>query len=138
MALLEQLLWAPVKASKEALRLKALAHQLVSRLAKKHWAECLMFWETQLMKKDLLEQKHANQFTPKHPLLKNKLEAQGLAVNGPFIQGPEGGGLANGSGSDAIFFTDPNGVCFEINTGAMTVAEYHETKAETGEHFADA
>ena len=69
---------------------------------------------------------------------KNKLEAQGLAVNGPFIQGPEGGGLANGSGSYAIFFTDPNGVCFEINAGAMTVAEYHETKAKTGGHLADA
>ena len=40
---------------------------------------------------------------------KIKLEASGLAVNGPFIQGPEGGGLANGSGSYAIFFTDPNG-----------------------------
>ena len=69
---------------------------------------------------------------------KNKLETQGLTVKGPFIQGPEGGGLANGSGSYAIFFTDPNGVCFEINAGAMTVAEYHETKAETGRHLADA
>ena len=69
---------------------------------------------------------------------KNKLEAHGLTVNGPFIQGPEGGGLANGSGSYAIFFTDPNGVCFEINTGAMTVAEYRETKAETADHLANA
>ena len=69
---------------------------------------------------------------------KNKLETQGLTVKGPFIQGPEGGGLANGSGSYAIFFTDPNGVCFEINAGAMTVAEYHETKAEKGGHLADA
>ena len=69
---------------------------------------------------------------------KHKLEAHGLTVNGPFIQGPEGGGLANGSGSYAIFFTDPNGVCFEINTGAMTVAEYRETKAETAEHLANA
>ena len=69
---------------------------------------------------------------------KIKLEARGLTVDGPFIQGPEGGGLANGSGSYAIFFTDPNGVCFEINAGAMTVAEYRESKAETKERLADA
>ena len=69
---------------------------------------------------------------------KTKLEAHGLSVNGPFIQGPEGGGLPNGSGSYAIFFTDPNGVCFEINAGAMTVAEFRESKAETGEKLADA
>ncbi len=69
---------------------------------------------------------------------KIKLEARGLTVDGPFIQGPEGGGLANGSGSYAIFFTDPNGVCFEINAGAMTVAEYRKSKAETKERLADA
>ena len=69
---------------------------------------------------------------------KIKLEASGLAVNGPFIQGPEGGGLANGSGSYAIFFTDPNGVCFEINADAMTVAEYHESKTHTETQPADA
>ncbi len=64
---------------------------------------------------------------------KTKLEARGVAVDGPFIQGPEGGGLANGSGSYAIFFTDPNGVCFEIHAGAMTVAEYRKSKAELGD-----
>ena len=69
---------------------------------------------------------------------KTKLESHGLAVNGPFIQGPEGGGLANGSGSYAIFFTDPNGVCFEINAGAMTVSEYRVSKAKSGEHLTDA
>ncbi len=69
---------------------------------------------------------------------KTKLEALGLTVEGPFIQGPEGGGLANGSGSYAIFFTDPNGVCFEINAGAMTVAEYHKSKAETGDQLTGA
>ena len=69
---------------------------------------------------------------------KTKLEALGLTVEGPFIQGPEGGGLANGSGSYAIFFTDPNGVCFEINAGAMTVAEYRKSKADTGDRLADA
>jgi catechol 2,3-dioxygenase-like lactoylglutathione lyase family enzyme len=69
---------------------------------------------------------------------KIKLEARGLTVDGPFIQGPEGGGLANGSGSYAIFFTDPNGVCFEINAGAMTVAQYRESKAGTGEQLAGA
>ncbi len=69
---------------------------------------------------------------------KIKLESRGLTVDGPFIQGPEGGGLANGSGSYAIFFTDPNGVCFEINAGAMTVAEYHKSKAETGDQLTDA
>ncbi len=69
---------------------------------------------------------------------KTKLEARGVTVAGPFIQGPEGGGLANGSGSYAIFFTDPNGVCFEIHAGAMTVAEYRKSKAETKERLADA
>lgn len=69
---------------------------------------------------------------------KDKLEARGLTVDGPFIQGPEGGGLANGSGSYAIFFTDPNGVCFEISAGAMTVAEYRKSKAETNERLTDA
>ncbi len=69
---------------------------------------------------------------------KIKLESRGLTVDGPFIQGPEGGGLANGSGSYAIFFTDPNGVCFEINAGAMTVDEYRKSKAETKERLADA
>ncbi len=69
---------------------------------------------------------------------KIKLESRGLTVDGPFIQGPEGGGLANGSGSYAIFFTDPNGVCFEINAGAMTVAEYHKSKAETGDQLTGA
>lgn len=69
---------------------------------------------------------------------KTKLEARGIAVGGPFIQGPEGGGLANGSGSYAIFFTDPNGVCFEIHADAMTVADYRKMDAERGEQLADA
>ncbi len=46
--------------------------------------------------------------------------------------------MANGSGSYAIFFTDPNGVCFEINAGAMTVAEYRKSKAAPGEQVANA
>jgi catechol 2,3-dioxygenase-like lactoylglutathione lyase family enzyme len=69
---------------------------------------------------------------------KTKLEANGVTVRGPTIQGPEGGGLANGSGSYAIFFTDPNGVCFEIHADAMTVSDYHKTKAELGDQLADA
>ena len=69
---------------------------------------------------------------------KTKLESHGVTVRGPFIQGPEGGGLPNGSGSYAIFFSDPNGICFEINAGAMTVAEYRKSKAASGEHPAEA
>jgi len=53
-----------------------------------------------------------------------KLEAKGIEIDGPYIQGPDGGGLDGGSGSYAIFFTDPNGICFEIYTGAMSVADY--------------
>ncbi len=69
---------------------------------------------------------------------KTRLEEHGLTVRGPFIQGPEGDGLANGSGSYAIFFTDPNGICFEIHADAMTVAEYRRYEAERGEQLADA
>jgi catechol-2,3-dioxygenase len=58
-----------------------------------------------------------------------KLEARGIAIDGPHIQGPEGGGVDNGSGSYAIFFTDPNGICFEIYTGAMTLPEFREQEA---------
>ncbi len=36
---------------------------------------------------------------------KEKLEAAGLTINGPSIQGPEGDGLTAGSGSYAIFFS---------------------------------
>lgn len=58
-----------------------------------------------------------------------KLEAKGVEIDGPYIQGPEGGGLDNGSGSYAVFFTDPNGVCFEIYSGAMTLPEYRAQQA---------
>lgn len=53
-----------------------------------------------------------------------RLTAQGVAVDGPRIQGPEDGGLDEGSGSYGIFFRDPNGVCFEIFAEPMTVSEY--------------
>lgn len=56
------------------------------------------------------------------------LEAQGVKTAGPSIQGPLGGGLENGSGSYSIFFQDPNGICFEIYTGSMTVAEFKASK----------
>ena len=69
---------------------------------------------------------------------KTTLESRGLAVRGPFIQGPEGGGVANGSGSYAIFFTDPNGVCFEIHADAMTVAQYRKYEAAREEQPAGA
>ena len=56
-----------------------------------------------------------------------KLTANGIKVHGPQIQGPEGGGLPEGSSSYTIFFHDPNGVCFEIFAEPMTVSEYHAT-----------
>jgi catechol 2,3-dioxygenase-like lactoylglutathione lyase family enzyme len=59
---------------------------------------------------------------------KEKLTAQGIRVTGPQIQGPEGGGLAGGSGSYTIFFTDPNGICFEIFAEAMTVQEFRRSQ----------
>jgi len=58
-----------------------------------------------------------------------KLTAAGIEVHGPQIQGPEGGGLPEGSGSYTIFFHDPNGVCFEIFADPMTVGEYQEFEA---------
>ena len=52
----------------------------------------------------------------------------GVKIAGPSIQGPEGGGLNNGSGSYSIFFQDPNGICFEIYAGSMNVSEFKESK----------
>jgi catechol-2,3-dioxygenase len=62
-----------------------------------------------------------------------KLTAQGIAVHGPQIQGPEGGGLTEGSGSYTIFFHDPNGVCFEIFAEPLTVSQYRQQAAARGE-----
>ena len=56
----------------------------------------------------------------------DKLTANGIEVTGPQIQGPEGGGLPEGSCSYTIFFHDPNGVCFEIFAEPLTVGEYRE------------
>ena len=61
---------------------------------------------------------------------KKKLLARGLEIDGPHIHAPEGGGVAGGSASYAIFFTDPNGICFEIYAGAMTLPEFREMLAE--------
>ncbi len=58
-----------------------------------------------------------------------KLTANGIEVKGPQIQGPEGGGLDNGSSSYTIFFNDPNGICFEIFADADTVAKFRERVA---------
>ena len=55
---------------------------------------------------------------------KKKLNNEGIKTLGPSIQAPEGDGLEKGSGSYSIFFNDPNGICFEIYTGAMTVEEF--------------
>jgi catechol 2,3-dioxygenase-like lactoylglutathione lyase family enzyme len=57
------------------------------------------------------------------------LKAKGVTLDGPYIQGPAGGGLGAGSGSYSVFFTDPNGVCFEIFAEPMTVTEFHQTRA---------
>ena len=56
------------------------------------------------------------------------LEKKGVKTVGPSIQGPEGGGLDNGSGSYSIFFQDPNGICFEIYTGSMNVSKFKASK----------
>lgn len=58
-----------------------------------------------------------------------KLNAHGIALDGPQILGPAGGGLDAGSSSYSVFFTDPNGVCFEIFAEPMTVAEYRIARA---------
>jgi catechol 2,3-dioxygenase-like lactoylglutathione lyase family enzyme len=57
------------------------------------------------------------------------LKAKGVAIDGPHIQGPAGGGLDAGSSSYSIFFYDPNGVSFEIFSEPMTVAEFRKTRA---------
>ena len=58
-----------------------------------------------------------------------KLTAAGIEIDGPYVQGPGGGGLDGGSGSYAIFFNDPNGICFEIYAGAMTLPEFRRSEA---------
>ena len=58
-----------------------------------------------------------------------KLTAHGIPLKGPQIQGPEGGGLDNGSSSYTIFFHDPNGICFEIFADADTVTKFRERQA---------
>ena len=58
-----------------------------------------------------------------------KLEAESILLDGPHIQGPEGGGLEAGSSSYSVFFTDPNGICFEIFSEPMTVAAFREVRA---------
>lgn len=60
---------------------------------------------------------------------KKKLQARGIETDGPHVHGPEGGGMSTGSGSYAIFFTDPNGICFEIFAGAMTLLEFRNSQA---------
>ena len=60
---------------------------------------------------------------------RDRLAAKGIAIDGPHIQGPEGGGLTGGSGSYAIFFTDPNGICFEIYADAMTLPKFRRQEA---------
>lgn len=57
------------------------------------------------------------------------LAAKGIALDGPHVQGPEGGGLEAGSSSYSVFFTDPNGVCFEIFSEPMTVGEFRKLRA---------
>ena len=58
-----------------------------------------------------------------------RLREAGIEIDGPHVQGPEGGGLDGGSGSYAIFFNDPNGICFEIYAGAMTLPEFRRAGA---------
>ncbi len=58
-----------------------------------------------------------------------ELEEKGVKTAGPSIQGPKGGGLENGSGSYSIFFQDPNGICFEIYTGSMSITKFKTSKA---------
>jgi catechol 2,3-dioxygenase-like lactoylglutathione lyase family enzyme len=58
-----------------------------------------------------------------------KLKSKDIALDGPHIQGPEGGGLEAGSSSYSVFFTDPNGVCFEIFSEPLTVGEFHKVRA---------
>jgi catechol 2,3-dioxygenase-like lactoylglutathione lyase family enzyme len=62
-----------------------------------------------------------------------KLKAKGVALDGPHIQGPEGGGLDAGSSSYSVFFTDPNGVSFEIFAEPRTVAEWRAATAREKE-----
>ena len=61
---------------------------------------------------------------------KKKLLDRGLEIDGPHVHAPEGGGVAGGSGSYGIFFTDPNGISFEIFADAMTLPEFRRIEAD--------
>jgi len=61
---------------------------------------------------------------------KKKLNNENIKTVGPSIQAPEGGGLEKGSGSYSIFFNDPNGICFEIYSGAMTVEDFNASQTD--------
>jgi catechol 2,3-dioxygenase-like lactoylglutathione lyase family enzyme len=58
-----------------------------------------------------------------------KLKNHGLELDGPHIQGPEGGGLEAGSSSYSVFFADPNGVSFEIFAEPQSVGEFRKVRA---------
>ena len=52
-------------------------------------------------------------------------------MHGPQIQGPEGGGLDEGSGSYTIFFHDPNGMQVELTTSVPESDELMAQSART-------
>lgn len=58
-----------------------------------------------------------------------KLQGHGMALDGPHIQGPEGGGLDAGSSSYSVFFADPNGISFEIFSEPLSVGEFRTARA---------
>ncbi len=62
-----------------------------------------------------------------------KLKGRGVTLDGPHVQGPEGGGLEAGSSSYSVFFTDPNGISFEIFAEPKTVAEWRAENARERE-----
>ena len=61
---------------------------------------------------------------------RKKLADRGIDIDGPRIHGSKDGGMKGGSGSYAIFFSDPNGICFEIYCGAMSLAEFRKSQAD--------
>ena len=58
------------------------------------------------------------------------LKAKGIEIDGPIEFSREDIGASHGSRGYSIFFSDPNGICFEIYSDVLTLAQFREKQAE--------
>ncbi len=58
------------------------------------------------------------------------LKGKGIEIDGPYEFNREGDGGPHSGDGYSIFFTDPNGICFEIYSDVLTLAQFREKQAE--------